>query len=80
MEDFAGDLRRDTYIAKEFARFDPDLGMSVGPFFRNGSPDSAAIQRELQNPGSVLPPEFDPEAGRALEVVEMEPANSAGSP
>ena len=76
MEDFSGDLRRDTHIAREFSRYDKELGINVGPFFRNGSVDSAAIQRELRDPGSVLTPEFDPEAGRVVELVEMEPANS----
>ncbi len=75
MEDFGGDSRRDQFIANEFSIFDKDLGMKVGPFHTNGSPDSSKIQRELRNPGSVLDPEFNPEDGRVVELVEMEPAN-----
>ena len=71
MDEFNGDNRQFLWVAREFGRYDSNSGAWVGPFFQNGNENRAAILRELREPGSVLPAEFDPEAGRQVEVIEL---------
>ncbi len=76
MAEFGGDLRRDLYVAREFAIYSADEGKWIGPLMTaSGDPNATAIFRELKTPGSVIPPGFHPEDLRdPAPAVELEPA------
>lgn len=63
LEEYKGDLRKHSYIAKDYGWLDTtgDEPIWKGPFFKNGNVDVLAIDREAANPGSVVPPDWHPE-------------------
>jgi len=73
----ATDLRKYEWIAREFGRIDSSSGLWIGPFYKNGHVSQALIEREMAEPGSVLPADFDPDAGRRIEVPELTPVDDS---
>jgi hypothetical protein len=63
LEEYKGDNRRHSYIARDYGWLDrsDDDPVWRGPFFKDGAVDTFAIEQEAKKPGSVVPPNWHPE-------------------
>jgi len=63
LEEYKGDNRRHSYIARDYGWLDRSGDDPVwrGPFFKDGAVDTFAIEQEAKKPGSVVPPNWHPE-------------------